>query len=131
MVNIDSFKGQRAFNNGAAEQTFQVRPGTYFLSSFVRTRTRRTCPGHGRLHRLLRSTEITITGNTTVDFDATKAHLLSVKTDRPSEAKATVLSFSRTWDDTWIHAGSLSAGLTSTAVYADVQGSWRGHLGVR
>ena len=75
--------------------------------------------------------EITITGNTTVDFDATKAHLLSVKTDRPSEAKATVLSFSRTWDDTWIHAGSLSAGLTSTAVYADVQGAPGGHLGVR
>ena len=37
VVNIDSIKAQRAFNNGAAEQTFQVRPGTYFLSSFVRS----------------------------------------------------------------------------------------------
>ena len=32
-------KAQRAFNNGAAEQTFQVRPGPYFLSSFVGHRT--------------------------------------------------------------------------------------------
>ena len=126
VVNIDSFKGQRAFNNGAAEQTFQVRPGTYFLSSFVRTPDPTyLTPGTVGSIAYFGRPEITITGNTTVDFDATKAHLLSVKTDRPSEAKATVLSFSRTWDDTWIHAGSLSAGLTSTAVYADVQGSAR------
>ena len=56
VVNIDSIKAQRAFNNGAAEQTFQVRPGTYFLSSFVRTPgPDLPDPEHGRLHRLLRS----------------------------------------------------------------------------
>ena len=57
VVNIDSIKAQRAFNNGAAEQTFQVRPGTYFLSSFVRTPDPTyLTPGTRRLHRLLRST---------------------------------------------------------------------------
>ncbi|KRF35555.1 peptidase [Terrabacter sp. Soil810] len=124
VVNIDSIKAQRAFNNGAAEQKFQVRPGTYFLSSFVRTAdpTYLTAGTVGSIAYFGRP-EIKVTGDTTVDFDATKAHLLSVKTDRPSEAKASVLSFSRTWDDTWIHAGSLSTGPTTTAVYADVQGN--------
>ncbi len=124
VVNIDSIKAERAFNNGAAEQTFQVRPGTYFVSSFVRTpdpayltpNTQGSIAYFGR-------PELKVTGDTTLDFDATKAHLLSVKTDRPSEAKASVLSFARTWDDTWIHSGSLSAGVTTTAVYADVQGN--------
>ena len=124
VVNIDSFKGQRAFNNGAAEQTFQVRPGTYFLSSFVRTPDPAylTAGTVGSMAYFGRP-EVKITGAMTVDFDATKAHLLSVKTDRPSEAKASVLSFSRTWDDTWIHSGSLSSGPTTTAIYADVQGT--------
>ncbi|WP_132189218.1 MULTISPECIES: S8 family serine peptidase [Kribbella] len=124
VVNIDSFKGQRAFNNGAAEQTFQVRPGTYFLSSFVRTPdpTFLTPNTLGSIAYFGRP-ELKITGNLTVDFDATKAHLLSVKTDRPSVARASVLAFSRTWDDTWIHSGSLGVGSTATAVYADVQGN--------
>ena len=124
VVNIDSIKAQRAFNNGAAEQTFQVRPGTYFLSSFVRSPdpTWLTPNTVGSIAYFGRP-ELKITGDTTVDFDATKAHLLSVKTDRPSEPKASVLSFSRTWDDTWIHAGSLSTGPTTTAIYADVQGT--------
>ena len=126
VVNIDSIKAQRAFNNGAAEQTFQVRPGTYFLSSFVRTPDPTyLTPGTTGSVAYFGRPELTITGNTTVDFDATKAHLLSVKTDRPSEARATVLSFSRTWDDTWIHSGSLTAGPTTTAVFADVQGNPR------
>ncbi len=73
-----------------------------------------------------------ITGNTTVDFDATKAHLLSVKTDRPSEAKASVLSFSRTWDDTWIHSGSLNGGLDDDRRVCRRAGQPpAGHLGVR
>ena len=124
VVNIDSFKGQRAFNNGRAEQTFQVRPGTYFLSSFVRTPdpTYLAANQIGSIAYFGRP-ELKITGNLTVDFDATKAHLLSVKTDRPSVAKASVLEFSRTWDDTWIHSGALSVGSTATAVYADVQGN--------
>ena len=124
VVNIDSIEAQRAFNNGAAEQTFQVRPGTYFLSSFVRTPdpSYLTPNTPGSIAYFGRP-ELQITGNTTVDFDATKAHLLSVKTDRPSEARATVLSFARTWDDTWIHSGSFTAGQTVTAVYADVQGN--------
>ena len=124
VVNIDSFKGQRAFNNGAVEQKFQVRPGTYFLSSFVRTpdptyvnpNTLGSMAYFGR-------PELKITGDMTVDFDARNAHLLSVKTDRPSVARSSVLTFARTWDDTWIHAGSLGLGTTGSAVYADVQGN--------
>jgi subtilisin family serine protease len=126
VVNIDSIKAQRAFNDGEAEQTFQVRPGTYFLSSFVRT----SDPSYlnpntlGSIAYFARP-ELQVTGNTTVDFDATKAHLVSVKTERPSEAKASVFTFSRTWDETWIHSGSLAGGLSVTALYADVQGNPR------
>jgi hypothetical protein len=109
VVNIDSIKAQRAFNNGATEQKFQVRPGTYFLSSFVKTPdpTYLTPNTPGSIAYFGRP-ELKITGDVTVDFDAAKAHLLSVKTDRPSVAKASVLAFSRTWDDTWIHS-ALSA----------------------
>ena len=67
--------------------------------------------------------ELKVTGNMTLDLDARKAHLLSVKTDRPSRAKASVLSFSRTWDDTWIHSGSMTGGSLTNAVYADIQGA--------
>ena len=124
VVNIDSFKGQRAFNNGAAEQTFQVRPGSYFVSSFVRTPD----PSYVNQNTLgsmayFGRPELKVTGDMTVDFDARSAHLLSVKTDRPSVARSSVLTFARTWDDTWIHAGSLGLGTTGSAVYADVQGN--------
>lgn len=124
VVNIDSIKAQRALNGGAAEKTFEVRPGTYFLSGFVRT------PDPAYLNKLMGGSlayfarpELTVTGDMTVDFDATKAHLLSVKTDRPSLPKVSVLAFSRTWDDTWIHSGAFSTGSSVQAVYADVQGN--------
>jgi subtilisin family serine protease len=124
VVNIDSIKAQRAFNNGAVEQTFQVRPGTYFLSSFVRTAdpSYLTPNTTGSIAYFARP-QLQVSGNMTVDFDATKAHPVSVKTERPSEAKASVFTFARTWDDTWIHSGSVAGGLTVTALYADVQGN--------
>jgi hypothetical protein len=124
VVNIDSIKAERAFNDGAAEQTFNVRPGTYFLSGFVTTPD----PSYlnpntlGSIAYFARP-ELKVTGNVTVDFDATRAHLVSVKTERPSEAKASVFTFSRTWDDTWIHSGSIAGGLSMSALYADVQGN--------
>ena len=65
-----------------------MRPGTYFLSSFVRTPDPAyLTPGTLGSIAYFGRPELKITGDTTVDFDATKAHLLSVKTDRPSEAE--------------------------------------------
>src|SRR5699024_8026538 len=106
VVNSDSISSQRAFNNGNDEQTFPVRPGTYFLTGFVRTPdpTYLNPNQVGSLAYFARP-QLNVTGNTVVDFDATKAHLLTTKTDRPSVARTSSLSFARTWDDTWIHSG--------------------------
>jgi hypothetical protein len=66
--------------------------------------------------------EITITGDTAIDFDARAAHELTVKTDRPSVAKASQFTFTRMWDGIWVHSGSVTTGWNITDVYADIQG---------
>ncbi|GAB3063156.1 S8 family serine peptidase [Intrasporangium mesophilum] len=121
VINTDSPKGERRSNNGAAEQVYAVRPGTYLLSGYVQSPDGdRNAPALDSIAYFARP-EITISGDTTIDFDARKAHLLSVKTDRPSVAASTTLTFSRLWDG-WIHAGSMLGGSTVKAIYADVQG---------
>ncbi|HET6666657.1 MAG TPA: S8 family serine peptidase [Intrasporangium sp.] len=121
VVNIDSTTGERRYNDGLEELTFAVRPGRYLLSGFVRTSDQ---DGDNLLDSIayFARPELTVTGDLTVDFDARTAHRLDTKTDRPSEARASVLGFTRTWDDFWIHAGTMTGGSTVTGLYADVQG---------
>ena len=125
VVNIDSTSAQRRFNGGQAEQVFQVRPGTYLVSGFVLTPD-----AYGSRPALDSVTyearpQLTVTDDTTLDFDARSAHRLDVKTDRDSVANSSVVSFARTWDDLWIHASQLSGGSSLTGVYADIQGNAR------
>ncbi|MFF2236395.1 S8 family peptidase [Streptomyces anulatus] len=122
VVSLDTDKGERRTNNGAADQTYRVRPGDYVISSFVAT------PDAGKAAdsvSYLAHPQLRITKDTTVVLDARKAHRLSLHTDRPSTLQGTTLSYSRTWDDTWQLSGSLAAGSTVQKFYADVDGRAR------
>ncbi|WP_393058577.1 S8 family serine peptidase [Streptomyces sp. LN549] len=119
LVSLDADKGERRSNQGAADQTFSVRPGDYALSGFVVTTNADSTPDSisyvGR-------PQLRITGDTTVVLDARKAHRLSVRTDRPSKISHTTFSYARTWDDTWQLSGSLMAGSAVQKFYASVDG---------
>ncbi|RII17613.1 Intracellular serine protease [Streptomyces sp. YIM 130001] len=122
VISTDTADGERRFNDGATDQTYRLRPGNYFLSSFV------TTPDAGEGATLTDSVtylgrpQLELKKDTTVVLDARAAHRLAVATDRPTETRAATLAFSRTWDDTWLHAGSLAAGSTVASYYASVEG---------
>ncbi len=44
LIGTDTASGERRFNEGATDQTYRVRPGAYFVSSFIATPTRPTQP---------------------------------------------------------------------------------------
>ncbi|MET9890171.1 hypothetical protein ABZZ47_08110 [Streptomyces sp. NPDC006465] len=59
---------------------------------------------------------------TAVVLDARTAHRLSVKTDKASELRGATLGFARSWDDTWLHAGTAAGGRSLRGYYASVDG---------
>ncbi|MFF0139451.1 S8 family serine peptidase [Streptomyces sp. NPDC005227] len=122
LVELDIDKGERRTNAGAADQTFSVRPGDYALSSFVMLYDANNAV---ESVSYLARPQFRITRDTTVVLDARKSHRLSLHTDRPSTVDTTALSYSRTWDDTWLMAGSLVAGKTVQKFYADIDGRAR------
>ncbi|MGW6476677.1 S8 family peptidase [Streptomyces sp. NPDC055059] len=120
LIGTDDASGERRFNEGAADQTYQVRPGRYFLSSFVATPdTEGTLVNS--LSYLARP-QLDVKKDTTVVLDARKAGRLKVNTDKASEARGTTLGFARSWDDTWLHAGTASGSRSIAGYYADVEG---------
>ncbi|WP_217145694.1 S8 family serine peptidase [Streptomyces sp. AC627_RSS907] len=125
LVGTDDASGERRFNEGAAEQVYRVRPGSYFLSSFIVTPDS-DGPLADSLTYAARP-QLEITKNTTVVLDARRAHRLSVRTDRPAEDRGTTLAFARSWDGVWLHSGTLNGGRGVRGYYADVQG--RAHEG--
>ncbi|MEU6086486.1 S8 family serine peptidase [Streptomyces sp. NPDC047085] len=125
LVGMDDAIGERRYNSGAAEQTYRIRPGSYFLSSFITTPDSDGPQTDSITYAA--DPQLDIAKETTVVLDAREAHRLSVRTDRPSESHSTTLAFSRSWDGVWQHAGSLSGGRQINGFYADVQG--RAHDG--
>ncbi|MER7517712.1 S8 family serine peptidase [Streptomyces sp. NPDC126499] len=122
VIGTDTATGERRFNDGATDQVYRLRPGGYFLSAFVTTRD--ATPGatlEDSLSYLARP-ELRLTKDTLVVLDARKAHRLSVRTDRPSDVRSGTLAFARSWDGTWLHAGSVAAGRTLRGYYASVEG---------
>ncbi|WOX25840.1 S8 family peptidase [Streptomyces solicathayae] len=125
VVSTDTATGERRTNAGATEQTYRLRAGSYFLSSYVVT------PDAGENAKLADSItylgrpQIELTKDTTVVLDARKAHKLSVRTDRPTEVRSGTLTFARSWDATWTHAGTLSGGRAVRGYYASVEGEAR------
>ncbi|MGW1001938.1 S8 family peptidase [Streptomyces sp. NPDC002520] len=125
LIGTDVASGERRYNDGATEQTYQVRPGSYFLSSYI------TTPDSGSTQidsvTYAARPQLDIAKDTTVVLDAREAHKLSVRTERPTENHSTTLGFARSWGANWLHAGSLSGGRQINGYYADVQG--RAHDG--
>ncbi|MFC9621358.1 S8 family serine peptidase [Streptomyces sp. NPDC056930] len=124
VIGTDTASGERRFNDGATDQVYQVRPGAYFVSSFItspdlKDATGRMVESVGYLAR----PQLNVTKDTTLVLDARKAHRIQVKTeDRASESRSTTLSFGRSWDDVWLHSGSLTGTATGMNYLADVQG---------
>ncbi|MFD7746845.1 S8 family serine peptidase [Streptomyces sp. NPDC059698] len=127
LVGTDTSSGERRFNAGAADQTYQMRPGAYFVSSFVETPD--TSDPTGRLAAsvgYLARPQLNVTEDTTVVLDVRKAHRLKVRTeDRVSETRGATLAFGRTWNDTWLHSGSISGPGIIKDYLVDVRGKAR------
>ncbi|MFE5888101.1 S8 family serine peptidase [Streptomyces sp. NPDC056462] len=120
LIGTDDAAGERRFNEGAADQTYRIRPGAYFLSSFVTTPE----TGGTLLDSLtyLGRPQLEIRDDTTVVLDARKAHRLNIRADRPTELRGATLGFARSWDDTWLHAGTAAGGRELRGYYASVTG---------
>ncbi|MEV7419849.1 S8 family peptidase [Streptomyces sp. NPDC089919] len=120
LIGTDDASGERRFNEGSADQVYRVRPGSYFLSSFIAT------PDAGPDPTLLDSVsylgrpQLEVRKAMTVVLDARKAARLKVAADRPAEVRSGTLSFARTWGDNWMHAGTAQGGRTLRGYYASV-----------
>ncbi|MEU8621036.1 S8 family serine peptidase [Streptomyces sp. NPDC048623] len=123
VIGTDTATGERRYNGGAAVQEYRLRPGAYFLSSYVVT------PDAGEGAKLadsltyLSRPQLKLQKDTTVVLDARDAHRLRVRTERPTEVRSATLAFNRSWDDTWQHSGTLSGGRTLRGYYASVEGT--------
>ncbi|MYW64243.1 S8 family serine peptidase [Streptomyces sp. SID8379] len=121
VIGLDDASGERRVNDGATDQTYRLRPGAYFVSSFVATPD-----AQGTLvdsATFLGRPQVDLTKDTTVVLDARKAHRLDIRTDRASEVRGASLGFARTFGtDNWVHAATIQGSRTVGAYYADVQG---------
>ncbi|MFJ5549512.1 S8 family peptidase [Streptomyces sp. NPDC093225] len=122
VIGTDDASGERRFNDGATEQLYRVRPGAYFLSSFIGT------PDQGEGAELVDSLtymgrpQVEVRKDTTVVLDARRAARLAVAADRPTETRSATLAFARSWDPVWLHAGTAAGGRTLRGFYASVEG---------
>ncbi|MFD7161629.1 S8 family peptidase [Kribbella sp. NPDC059898] len=124
LVNTDVAKGERRFNNGAAEQVFQVRPGRYYLGGYSLTpQTGAPTNAAPASVSYLARPELTITRDTAIVLDARQAHPLTVATQRPSQLQTTTLTFERQWPASWLHSGSMTTNSLTKEAYADVTGT--------
>ncbi|MEU9703903.1 S8 family serine peptidase [Streptomyces sp. NPDC047981] len=122
LIGTDTASGERRFNDGATDQVYAVRPGSYFLSSFVATPDAGAGATLNDSLSYLARPQLEVKKDTTVVLDARKAHRLSVATDKPGEQRGTTLAFSRSWDDTWLHAGTAAGTRSIRGYYASVEG---------
>ncbi|MGW3661333.1 S8 family serine peptidase, partial [Streptomyces sp. NPDC005151] len=124
VIGTDTARGERRFNGGAADQVYQVRPGAYFVSSFIMSPDLKDATGRfvesvGYLAR----PQLNVTKDTTLVLDARKAHRIQVRTeDRASENRSTTLAFGRSWDDVWLHSGSITGSRFVKNYLVDIQG---------
>ncbi|QEU91018.1 S8 family peptidase [Streptomyces kanamyceticus] len=123
LIGTDTATGERRFNEGANDQTYQVRPGAYFLTGFIATPD---ASGDGKLTDSLTHIarpQVDVKKDTTITLDARKAHRLAVKTDKASEVRGATLAFARTWGkDNWLHAGTAAGPRTIRGYYQSVEG---------
>lgn len=95
------------------DQSFRVRVGKYFLTSFIRTRSLSGTDSYSYVGL----PEAEFTEDTTVVLDARQAVPVSLKGDRPMEIRSGSLALERSWDDKWKIATSFYA-QNSSEIYA-------------
>ncbi|MEX0168433.1 S8 family peptidase [Streptomyces sp. LMG1-1-1.1] len=122
VIGTDDASGERRFNDGAADQVYRLRPGSYFLSSFVTTPDAGEGATMNDSLSYLGRPQLELKKDTTVVLDASKAHKLSVRTDKATELRGATLAFARSWDGFWLHAGTASGPRTIRGYYASVEG---------
>ncbi|MFC8228553.1 S8 family serine peptidase [Streptomyces sp. NPDC057287] len=127
VIGTDTATGERRFNDSSTDQVYEVRPGAYFVSSFIvsadlEDATGRLAESVGYLAR----PQLSVTKDTTLVLDARKAHRIKPKTeDRVTETRGATLAFGRGWDDVWLHAGSIAGGSLIKDYLVDIQGKAR------
>ncbi|WP_169735758.1 S8 family peptidase [Intrasporangium oryzae] len=124
MVNTDTSKGDNR-TIGGKEQTYTLRPGRYFLSSFVTTPTPGTAANSraaAQSMTYLARPEVTIDKDTTIVLDARQAYPLTVSTEQRSELRTTVMTFERLWPTNRYYAGSIGATAGTKQFFAQVDG---------
>ncbi|MEU7580197.1 S8 family peptidase [Streptomyces sp. NPDC041068] len=123
LIGTDTASGERRFNEGANDQTYQIRPGAYFLTGFIATPD---VGGDGKLTDSLTHIarpQVEVEKDTTITLDARKAHSIAVRTDKASEVRGATLAFARTWGkDNWLHAGTAAGPRTIRGYYQSVEG---------
>ncbi|MWA14398.1 S8 family peptidase [Streptomyces sp. BA2] len=123
LIGTDDATGERRFNEGANDQTYQVRPGAYFLTGFIATPDADGGTLTDSLTHIARP-QVEVKKDMTVTLDAREAHRLTVKTDKESEVRGATLGFARTWGaDNWLHAGTAAGPRTIRGFYQSVEGN--------
>ncbi|MFI7383851.1 S8 family serine peptidase [Streptomyces sp. NPDC049813] len=120
VIGTDTATGERRPNEGATDQTYRLRPGAYFLSAFIGTPEQAGTLLDSLTY--LARPQLDLREDTTVVLDARTAHKLSVTTDKRSEVRGATLGFARSWDGTWLHAGTAAGSRTIRSYYAGVTG---------
>ncbi|MGW7074054.1 S8 family peptidase [Streptomyces sp. NPDC054866] len=122
LIGTDDATGERRFNEGANDQTYQVRPGAYFLTGFIATPDADGGTLTDSLTHIARP-QVEVKKDMTVTLDAREAHRLTVRTDKESEVRGATLGFARTWGaDNWLHAGTAAGPRTIRGFYQSVEG---------
>ncbi|TQM65180.1 S8 family serine peptidase [Humibacillus xanthopallidus] len=122
LINTDTANGERRPVAGK-DQTYTVRPGRYFLSSFVLTPTpEASSKASPASVSYLARPEVTVDKDTTIVLDARQAHPLTVSTQQQSELRSTTLTFERLFNPSFVHSGSMSTGPGTREIYAQVDG---------
>ncbi|MEV6956328.1 S8 family serine peptidase [Streptomyces sp. NPDC051183] len=124
VIGTDDASGERRFNDGAADQVYRVRPGSYFLSAFVGTPDAGETGDHPMFDSItyLGRPQVEVKKDTVIVLDARRAGRLGIEGDKPLEARNTTLGFARSWDGVWLHAGTAMGGRTIRGYYASVEG---------
>lgn len=122
LIGTDDATGERRFNEGANDQTYQVRPGAYFLTGFVATPDADGGTLTDSLTHIARP-QVEVKKDMTLTLDARKAHRLTVRTDKKTEVRGATLGFARTWGtDNWLHAGTAAGPRSIRGFYQSVEG---------
>ncbi|TXR91828.1 peptidase [Streptomyces sp. col6] len=127
VIGTDTATGERRFNGGSTDQVYEVRPGAYFVSSFIVSADPEDATGTlAKSVGYLARPQLNVTKDTTLVLDARKAHRIKVKTeDRTTETRSGTLAFGRSWDGVWLHSGSIAGSSVVKDYLVDIQGRAR------